>query len=326
MSTDVQSHKRPIEKLGIDEYQQPQRKRVKRAVINYRPGENLFDMFKPGKVVTVFIPKKYLISAIEDEEERKIWGTDTYTDASDIIAVCQHTGKLNLSDINRYQSFINGALVDVRIREPLKNYKCSYRNHIRSRSWSNHDGNAYSIEYFRILQDKIYKENIDKQAYKIRLQRTKAELEQARFVPNVSIVFDLCNEPCLKYSLNLVADKGFEENEFFSYRLKNEVVYVETLTDRYELSFDEKRMKYKWCHVQEPLMDQATLLKQQIPLEAQCVKVLHDDLEWKDIQWGFDSVIVKRVRYNLHSIRFVKRKVENAPKSVQEIKSVINQL
>lgn len=90
------------------------------AVINYRPGENLFDMFKPGKVVTVFIPKKYLISAIEDEEERKIWGTDTYTDASDIIAVCQHTGKLNLSDINRYQSFINGALVDVRIREPLK--------------------------------------------------------------------------------------------------------------------------------------------------------------------------------------------------------------
>jgi hypothetical protein len=78
-------------------------------------------MFKPGKTVTVFVPKKYLIEASEEiQGSRKVWGTDVYTDASDIIAVCQHVGKLNLHEVTKHQDILNGVLVSVKILGPQK--------------------------------------------------------------------------------------------------------------------------------------------------------------------------------------------------------------
>lgn len=48
----------------------------------YRSGENLFEGFKAGKFITVYIPATYLLQ----NNNKQIWGTDVYTDDSDIIA------------------------------------------------------------------------------------------------------------------------------------------------------------------------------------------------------------------------------------------------
>ncbi len=48
----------------------------------YRPGENLFEGFKPGKFITVYILASHLLQ----NSYRQVWGTDIYTDDSDIIA------------------------------------------------------------------------------------------------------------------------------------------------------------------------------------------------------------------------------------------------
>lgn len=127
------------------------------AIILYRPGENLFGLYKPGVLVKVFIPAKYILKQIpmrissrskdeegEEEEEDQgvaalmkqptigemvergepvrhcIYGTDIYTDTSDIIGVCQHVGKLKINEIQKLNHVLKGILVGVRIHKPLR--------------------------------------------------------------------------------------------------------------------------------------------------------------------------------------------------------------
>ncbi|KAH7279591.1 hypothetical protein KP509_37G025500 [Ceratopteris richardii] len=66
---------------------------------------------------------------------------------------------------------------------------------------------------------------------------------QQRFVQEVTIQYNLCNEPWLKYSMSIVADRGLKKSQFTSARLKKgEVLYVETHRRRYELSYDGEKV------------------------------------------------------------------------------------
>lgn len=44
----------------------------------------------------------------------------------------------------------------------------------------------------------------------------------------VSIQFNLCNEPWLKYTLSAIADKGMKHSGWTSARLRSEVLFLET--------------------------------------------------------------------------------------------------
>jgi hypothetical protein len=52
----------------------------------------------------------------------------------------------------------------------------------------------------------------------------------------VTIQYNLCNEPWLKYSMAAVADRGLKASQWTSARLRNEVLYLETHKQRFELS------------------------------------------------------------------------------------------
>ena len=52
----------------------------------------------------------------------------------------------------------------------------------------------------------------------------------------VTIQYNLCNEPWLKYSMAAVADRGLKPSQWTSARLHKEVLFLETLRERYELS------------------------------------------------------------------------------------------
>ncbi|KAK7842110.1 hypothetical protein CFP56_014289 [Quercus suber] len=62
----------------------------------------------------------------------------------------------------------------------------------------------------------------------------KNALRQQRFVREVTIQYNLCNEPWIKYSISIVADKGLKKPLYTSARLKKgEVLYLETHSCRY---------------------------------------------------------------------------------------------
>lgn len=52
----------------------------------------------------------------------------------------------------------------------------------------------------------------------------------------MTIQYNLCNEPWLKYSMPAVADRGLKPSQWTSARLHKEVIYLETHRNRYELS------------------------------------------------------------------------------------------
>lgn len=134
-------------------------------------------------------------------EENKVWGTDFYTDNSDLISgnlkfltkVCLHLGLFDYEEILKNQQMIKGIIVNVKIGEE-KNFTSSYRNKVRSRSWTNHDGNSITIESFKMVKDNTFKDTLTKKPKTIPPQ-TNSELENERFLPNVTIVYNLSSEP-----------------------------------------------------------------------------------------------------------------------------------
>lgn len=52
----------------------------------------------------------------------------------------------------------------------------------------------------------------------------------------VTVQYNLCNEPRIKYSMAAVADRGLKPSQWTSARLRGEVLVLETHRTRYELS------------------------------------------------------------------------------------------
>jgi hypothetical protein len=50
------------------------------------------------------------------------------------------------------------------------------------------------------------------------------------YVPQVTVLYNLCNEPWSKYSLGAVADRGLRPRQWTSVRLRAEVLLLETDT------------------------------------------------------------------------------------------------
>merc|ERR1712087_885935 len=51
---------------------------------------------KVNSLVEVLLPAKYITSDLKNVKLRRLWGTDVYTDDSDLIAALVHTGHVKL--------------------------------------------------------------------------------------------------------------------------------------------------------------------------------------------------------------------------------------
>ncbi|CAO2836541.1 unnamed protein product [Amaranthus hypochondriacus] len=169
-------------------------------------------------------------------------------------------------------------------------------------------------------------------------------LRQQRYVREVTIQYNLCNEPWIKYSISVVADKGLKKPLYTSARLKKgEVLYLETHTRRYELCFTgEKIVKsasvsqaheaesdksqnhvhssngeksavegdnmvvdmFRWSRCKKPL-PQKVMRTIGIPLPAEHVEVLEENLDWEDVQWSQTGVWVAGKEYPLARVHFL---------------------
>ncbi|KEI41177.1 uncharacterized protein L969DRAFT_15203 [Mixia osmundae IAM 14324] len=90
--------------------------------------------------------------------ECQVWGTDVYTDDSDVLAMCLHSNWLKFSDspVSESASKNHEAIaVTVRVAPRLLVYAGSLRNGLQSRSWGNsHDGVSLYIESIKATQDR----------------------------------------------------------------------------------------------------------------------------------------------------------------------------
>jgi len=154
-----------------------------------------------------------------------------------------------------------------------------------------------------------------------------------------SFCFNLAFDPWIEYSFNLVADRGMNETQWTSFRLRKEAFYLETEFQRYELklndlhrqsdesmmkesqsnedgemhddilipkkSFESAFCKYTWSRVKSPeKLDNATMEKLGCPLPEQYCIPIDENLDWNQIQWGSKYIQVNNKVYNIKCIHF----------------------
>jgi hypothetical protein len=227
-----------------------------------------------NQVIEVRIPSKYLTSKNRDVLSRQLWGgiDDTYTDDSDPVAVLQHSGNMILRP--NPPSISLGLRLFFRVLSPLSNYESITRYNYRSRAWKpEYHRNSIKIlrvEHINDPQQLLPTQESNQQAATKAAQAKKAitnsKLEaktkeftkekivpmlvlqnpavrptkalgksKRKFMPECTIIYNQFNEPVLKYFLGLIGDRGMEETEWTSNRLRKEAIYLEYYAEKYEL-------------------------------------------------------------------------------------------
>ena len=99
---------------------------------------------------------------LEPLRRRKVWGTDVYTDDSDVLALCLHSGWLRLGAAKAKKTDGPKSLVVRLVVAPtlLRYHGCS-RQGLRSRSWGNgHDGVSLLVESITAVEVRSFSRSL----------------------------------------------------------------------------------------------------------------------------------------------------------------------
>ncbi|XP_021861469.2 uncharacterized protein [Spinacia oleracea] len=222
------------------------------------------DKLSNGPTLEIRIPAEHVTATNRQVRGGQLWGTDIYTDDSDLVAVLMHTGYCRPT-ASPPPAAIQELRATIRVLPPQDSYVSTLRNNVRSRAWGAAIGCSYRVERCCIMKKGggtidlepclTHTSTIEPTLAPVAVERsmtTRAAasnaLRQQRFVREVTIQYNLCNEPWIKYSISIVADKGLKKPLYTSARLKKgEVLYLETHSCRYELCFTgEKTVKAPW--------------------------------------------------------------------------------
>lgn len=109
----------------------------------------------------------------------------------------------------------------------------------------------------------------------------------------MSIVFNLSCEPIYKFNLGEFGDKRSIDIKVSS-TLEKEVLYLESLTNRYEISYDESTKLFAIKEVLEPLLkDLRYMQHHKVPLPESDTKVIFSDLNWNELLWDDKSLEIR---------------------------------
>ncbi|KAI3676546.1 hypothetical protein L1987_86157 [Smallanthus sonchifolius] len=338
------------------------------STVVYRVGEcmqellNLWKEYKSSNVsdkisegsktfptLEIRIPAEHVTATNRQVKGGQLWGTDIYTHDSDLVAVLMHTGYCRPT-ASPPPPAIQELRATVRVLPPQDCYVSTLRNNVRSRAWGAAIGCGCS---FRVERCHIVKKaggtidlepclthtsTVEPTLAPVVVERTMTTraaasnaLRQQRFVREVTLQYNLCNEPWIKYSISAIADKGLKKPLFTSARLKKgEVLYLESPTRRYELCFNgEKMVKagneedtnsvdgdnnsnnyynmtdvFRWSLCKKPL-PQMVMRSIGIPLPPEHLQVLEENLDWEDIQWSQTGVWISEKEYPLSRVHFL---------------------
>ncbi|KAJ6707651.1 hypothetical protein OIU85_027966 [Salix viminalis] len=311
-----------------------------------------------GPTLEIRIPAEHVTATNRQVRGGQLWGTDIYTDDSDLVAVLMHTGYCRPT-ASPPPPAIQELCATIRVLPPQDSYTSMLRNNVRSRAWGAGIGCSYRVERCCIVKKGggtidlepclTHTSAVEPTLAPVVVERTMTTraaasnaLRQQRFVREVTIQYNLCNEPWIKYSISIVADKGLKKPLYTSARLKKgEVLYLETHSCRYELCFTgEKMVKatqasqvheetekshnhhphssngekndsdnvlidvFRWSRCKKPL-PQKVMRSVGIPLPLEHVEVLEENLDWEDVQWSQTGVWIAGKEYALARVHFL---------------------
>eukprot|EP00884_Botryococcus_braunii_P016136 jgi/Botrbrau1/3205/Bobra.37_2s0035.1 len=106
----------------------------------------------------------------------------------------------------------------------------------------------------------------------------------------VTVQYNLCNEPWVKYSMAAIADRGLKRSQWTSARLHREVLFLESHTERFEISrvepkpdsepITEKGEAYRFVKCKPPL-PLSVMWKVGLPLPESYVEIIHPEMFWR---------------------------------------------
>ncbi|KAE8654138.1 hypothetical protein F3Y22_tig00117056pilonHSYRG00969 [Hibiscus syriacus] len=312
-----------------------------------------------GPTLEIRIPSEHVTATNRQVRGGQLWGTDIYTDDSDLVAVLMHTGYCRPT-ASPPPPAIQELRATIRVLPPQDCYNSKLRNNVRSRAWGAGISCSYCVERCCIVKKGggtidlepclTHSSTVEPTLAPVAVERTittraaaSNALRQQRYVREVTIQYNLCNEPWIKYSISIVADKGLKKPLYTSARLKKgEVLYLETHSSRYELCFTgEKMVKagtgsqahetdaekaqtqhlhssngeknesdnilvdvFRWSRCKKPLPQKA-MRSIGIPLPLEHVEVLVENIEWEDVQWSQTGVWVAGKEYPLARVHFL---------------------
>ncbi|KAG5528692.1 hypothetical protein RHGRI_029384 [Rhododendron griersonianum] len=314
-----------------------------------------------GPTLEIRIPAEHVTATNRQVRGGQLWGTDVYTYDSDLVAILMHTGFCRPT-ASPPPPAIQELRATVRVLPPQDCYISTLRNNVRSRAWGAAIGCSYRVERCCIVKKGggtialepclTHTSTLEPTLAPVVVERTMTTraaasnaLRQQRFVREVTIQYNLCNEPWIKYSLSIVADKGLKKPLYTSARLKKgEVLYLETHSRRYELCFTGERMVKATSSQMHDMeiersqihnlhsakverggaidgdsvlinvfrwshckkpIPQKLMLSIGIPLPLEHLEVLEENLDWEDIQWSQTGVFIAGKEFPLARVHFL---------------------
>ncbi|KAG0056200.1 hypothetical protein BGZ83_006109 [Gryganskiella cystojenkinii] len=235
---------------------------------------------RENSLLEVRIASSYLTYDNIKVQKRELWGTDVYTDDSDIVAMLIHSGLfippveplipesdiLDSTTVNQQHNFVSNPIkhkcptydvaVILRVLPTLVRYQGSIRNRIKSRTWNTkHDGVSFRIESIRKLtigealnrgrsqsKRRIKESDVERQRVLANVQDDSTEsLQNERAMRTATFEFTRQGDPCFKYTPELVMDRDDGmSHKWTSWRFKKEVLILENDEERYEISLQHQ--------------------------------------------------------------------------------------
>ncbi|KAG0014283.1 hypothetical protein BGZ80_010534 [Entomortierella chlamydospora] len=229
---------------------------------------------KENSLLEVRVASPYLTYDNVKVKRRELWGTEIYTDDSDIVAMLIHGGFFipptslhsgeqdSIQPTSQQHNFAAEPIkhicpaydlaITLRVMPKLIKYQGSIRHRIKSRTWkTGHDGVSLKIEAIRKLcpgealnrgrsQSKRRMKEYNQERLRVLANihdETTESLQNERAMRTATFEFTHQGDPCFKYSPELVMDRhdGLSR-KWTSWRLKKEVMILENDEERYEIS------------------------------------------------------------------------------------------
>ena len=242
------------------------------------------------------IESDYLTNANPTIIKRHIWGNDFYSSDSDIVCILQHIGVLRLQEI---PPAYKGIEVYFKVIKNRSTYISQFKNGIKSRKTQSFEGHSLKFENAKEIDELGSEQQLIKLASlmptKAREVRRKQKIARKAKEGDqeMSIVFNLSCEPINKFNLGEFGDKR-SVNVKVSTNLHQEVLYLESLTKRYELSYCKETKLYQFKEVKDPLFKGLIYMKSKgIPLSDEDVTSIFTDLKWNELVWDEKSLEIR---------------------------------
>ncbi|KAL5982936.1 hypothetical protein ACLOJK_017015 [Asimina triloba] len=204
------------------------------------------------------IPAEYVTATNRQVRGGQLWGTDIYTDDSDLVAVLMHTGYCRPTASP--PPAIHELRATIRVLPPQDCYTSTLRNNVRSRAWGAAIGCSYRIERCCVVKkgggsidlepSLTHTSAVEPTLAPVAVERpmtTRAAASGIGIIMRCGSKDKSLAMPIFHYdsfmNIGAVADKGLKKPLYTSARLKKgEVLYVETHSNRYELCFSGEKL------------------------------------------------------------------------------------